>query len=163
MYEYKTLEQVSPVIIYQTYREAFEGIPSIGGDSFKAFAEMLQNCGYLSEGSMGAFEKSSGKLVAFALNSIYIYGGSSAAYNILTGTLPAYRNKGLAHELLERIELLLCEHQVTVYTTEATQNNSPAVALFRSLGFEVIGKLSTLVTDENGSRDISQYTFQLNL
>ena len=163
MYEYRTLEQLSPVVLYETFRTAYEGIPSIGGDSFKTFAQVLHNCGYLGEGSMGAFDKKTGRLVSFVLNSIYIYGGSSAAYNILTGTLPAYRRQGIAKELLHRIEELLCEHQVTVYTTEALQTNEAAVALFRSQGFRVIGELTTPVTDESGTREVSQYTLQLQL
>jgi len=163
MYEYRTLEQVSPVILYETFRTAYEGIPSIGGKSFRAFAQVLQNCGYLGEGSMGAFDKKTGRMVAFVLNSIYIYGGSSAAYNIMTGTLPGHRRKGLAKNLLNKCESLLRDHEVTMYTTEALQNNEPAVSLFRSRGFKVIGELSTPVTDDTGSHEINQYTMQLEL
>ena len=163
MYEYRTLEHVSPVILYETFRTAYEGVPSIGGKNFRAFAQVLQNCSYLGEGSMGAFDKKTGRMVAFVLNSIYIYGGSSAAYNIMTGTLPKYRRQGLAKELLQRVEKLLREHQVTMYMTEALQTNEAAVALFRSRDFKIIGELSTPVTDDTGTHEISQYTLQLEL
>ena len=163
MYEYRTLEQTSPVILYETFRTAYEGVPSIGGKNFRTFAQVLQNCGYLGEGSMGAFDKKTGRLVAFALNSVYIYGGSSAAYNIMTGTLPQYRRQGIARELLTRVESLLKDHQVTSYMSEALQTNEAAVALFRSRGFKIIGELSTPVTDDTGSHEISQYTLQLEL
>ena len=70
---------------------------------------------------------------------------------------------GLYQFRRELIQALLREHQVTMYMTEALQTNEAAVALFRSRNFKVIGELSTPVTDDTGTHEISQYTLQLEL
>ena len=52
---------------------------------------------------------------------------------------PAYRRKGVARKLLERLIELLKEQQVTAVTLEARASNTPAIALYQSLGFKSVG------------------------
>ena len=52
---------------------------------------------------------------------------------------PASRRKGVARTLLERLIELLKEQQVTAVTLEARASNTPAIALYQSLGFKSVG------------------------
>lgn len=52
---------------------------------------------------------------------------------------PAYRRKGVARKLLERLIELLKEQQVTAVTLEARASNTPAIVLYQSLGFKSVG------------------------
>ena len=52
---------------------------------------------------------------------------------------PAYRRKGVARKILERLIELLKEQQVTAVTLEARASNTPAIALYQSLGFKSVG------------------------
>ena len=163
MYEFKTLEGVSPESLYPVFLAAFEDAPMPGSASPDAFRRILRDCGYLAEASMGAFDTGTGRPVSIILNGIHISSGGGAAYGIFTGTLPEYRRQGLASALLDRLIPLLREHQVTLYTTEILQENTAALALCRSHGFEITGEIATGLPSADDNREICQYTLALRL
>ena len=163
MYEFKTLEGVSPESLYPVFLAALEGTPLAGGATPEAFRRMLRDCGYLADASMGAFDTGTGKPVSMILNSIHISAGNATACGILTGTLPEHRRQGLAAALLDRLIPLLREHQVTLYTTEILQENTAALALCRSHGFEITGEIATGLPSADDNREICQYTLALRL
>ena len=53
---------------------------------------------------------------------------------------PAYRRRGVALELVERLEMALKEKGVICLALEVRASNAAAIALYEKLGFSVIGK-----------------------
>jgi ribosomal-protein-alanine N-acetyltransferase len=53
---------------------------------------------------------------------------------------PAYRRRGVAQELVERLEMALKEKGVICLALEVRASNVAAIALYEKLGFSVIGK-----------------------
>ena len=53
---------------------------------------------------------------------------------------PAYRRRGVAQELVERLEMALKEKDVICLALEVRASNAAAIALYEKLGFSVIGK-----------------------
>ncbi|WP_346909698.1 GNAT family N-acetyltransferase [uncultured Roseibium sp.] len=65
----------------------------------------------------------------------------TAGYLISSGTLPAWRGKGLAQALAGRSEALLKQAGVTSLQLEVISTNAPAIRVYEKLGFQVIRDL----------------------
>lgn len=99
------------------------------------FSRMLRRRGFVPELSFAAFDEE--RIVAFTLNSIGNYEGIPTAYDTGTGTLAAYRGKGLATRIFEHSIPHLKRANVGRYLLEVLQHNTIAVSVYRKLGFEV--------------------------
>ena len=53
---------------------------------------------------------------------------------------PAYRRRGVAQELVERLEMALKEKGVICLALEVRASNAAAIALYEKLSFSVIGR-----------------------
>lgn len=53
---------------------------------------------------------------------------------------PAYRRQGVAAELVERLVTVLKEKGVICLALEVRASNTPAIALYEKLGFEIVGR-----------------------
>lgn len=96
---------------------------------------MLRRRGFVPELSFAAFEGE--RIVAFTLNGIGNYEGIPTAYDTGTGTLAAYRGKGLATRIFEHSIPHLKRANVGRYLLEVLQHNTRAISVYRKLGFEV--------------------------
>ena len=61
----------------------------------------------------------------------------NAGYLISSGTLPAWRGKGLAQALAGRSEALLKQANVASLQLEVISTNAPAIRVYEKLGFQV--------------------------
>lgn len=100
---------------------------------------MLKRRGYNPRLSFAAFE--GGEIVAFILNGTGIYGGVASAYDTGTGTVKEYRGRGLAAGIFTHSIPFLKEAGIRQYVLEVLQDNSPAVALYRRMGFRATRSL----------------------
>lgn len=101
-----------------------------------ALAAMQRRRGYWAAGSVGAF--AGDELVGFALTCR----DGARLYNSGTGVVPAHRGRGLARRLIEHVIEHAIEHVIrhggagmTSYVLEVLDDNAPAIALYRKLGF----------------------------
>jgi ribosomal protein S18 acetylase RimI-like enzyme len=132
--------------------ETIQSLAHLGSDQlFAAFSEafkdyelqlspdelevMISRRGYVPELSFGAFEN--GRLVSFTLNGIGDFKGQKTAYDTGTGTIEAYRGKGLASQIFQYSVPELKKAGVLQYLLEVLQHNSSAVSVYQKQGFGV--------------------------
>jgi len=108
-------------------------------------ANMLQRRGYTPSLSFGAFDGS--VLVSFTLNGTGIYGGKHTAYDTGTGTLAAYRGKGLASEIFTASLPILKQAGITQYLLEVLHYNTAAISVYTKLGFTISRELNYFLAD----------------
>ena len=70
------------------------------------------------------------KIVAFILNGIGEYDGKRICYDCAIGTIPAYRDRGLAGKLFRHAIRILEEADVEQNLIEGLQNNDSVIALY---------------------------------
>jgi ribosomal protein S18 acetylase RimI-like enzyme len=129
----QSLKTISFDTIFTAFNEAFSDYEvQVSKEELEA---MLTRRGFLPELSFGAFDN--GKLVAFTLNGIGIFGGIKTAYDTGTGTLKDYRGKGIASKIFTHSIPYLKDAGVSQYLLEVLQHNTNAVSVYRKLGFEV--------------------------
>jgi ribosomal protein S18 acetylase RimI-like enzyme len=88
--------------------------------------EMLTRRGFVQELSVGAFDGD--QLVGITLNGV----DGNRAYDSGTAVIPSHRRRGLAREMMQLSFSLLAPR---TYILEVLQQNTPAIALYESLGF----------------------------
>ena len=94
---------------------------------------MLKRRGFNPELSFAAFDN--GAIVAFTLNGTGTYGNTPTAYDTGTGTLAAYRGRGLAREIFSHSVPYLKKAGIEQYLLEVLQNNDKAIGVYRRAGF----------------------------
>ena len=129
-------------------------IRSLGGTSFdeiaRAFMEAFADYGidfdaakirdmFVRRGarpdlSFAAF--SGDRIVSFIINGIGRYGGTTAAYDTGTGTVPDFRGRRLTGAIFEYSQGRLAEAGIGTYVLEVLCDNTPAVKIYRGQGFE---------------------------
>jgi len=129
----RSLEKLSNKILFEAFQEAFKGYEIQLTDT--ELLKMLQRRGFAPELSFGVF--SGDKLLAFTFNGTGTFNGLPTAYDTGTGTIEAYRGKGLAGRIFEYSIPHLKSAGISHYLLEVLQHNSKAVSLYQSLGFKV--------------------------
>lgn len=131
--EIRTLAGIGFETLFAAFSEAFADYEMQLGEA--QLRRMLRRRGFVPELSFAAFEGE--RIVAFTLNGIGNYEGIPTAYDTGTGTLAAYRGKGLASRIFEHSIPHLKRANVCRYLLEVLQHNTKAVSVYRKLGFEV--------------------------
>lgn len=154
----KSLKNVSFTAIHETFFHAFAdyGLPAMNKD--KLF-QMVIRRGFNPALSFGAFDNES--LVSFTLNGNGLWHKKNTAYDTGTGTLKAYRGKGLAKQIFIDSVPILKENGIDQYLLEVLQGNEVAVNLYKKQGFEItrvfnyfVGKKSDLKIPSNRKKGI---------
>lgn len=162
MITYTTLETISYQTLYNAFMQAFNGFRITTEADYTTFCEMLKEKSYAPAISIGAFDSETGELVSFVLNSI-LSDNSKIAYDILTGTIPEYRRKGIAKNIFSKVKNILRENGIKLYTTEVLKSNSNALQLYLSIGFEIKGDIINTIKVPNGIREVVEYEIILKL
>lgn len=116
MFEYRSLENVGIEQIYNTFIKAFSDYQVKVYDSLDNFIHRLNYEGYNGKASIGSFEN--GKLVGFMLNGIRKWNGQITAYDMGTGIIKQYRNKGLTTNMFSKVKSNLIDMGVNQYLLE---------------------------------------------
>lgn len=103
----------------------------------------LKRRGYNPALSFGAFDDD--KLVSFTLNATDIYNGIKTGYDAGTGTIKEYRGQGLAFEIFETAQPILKQDGVKRYILEVLHYNTPAVSVYKKVGFTINRELNYFV------------------
>ncbi|MCK9616265.1 MAG: GNAT family N-acetyltransferase [Lentimicrobiaceae bacterium] len=133
MEEIKSLDKISFDTLFEAFNEAF-GSYEVQVNK-EELSIILKRRGFVSELSFGAFD--SNKLVAFTLNGIGSFNGLKTAYDTGTGTIKAYRGKGLASKVFTVSIPFLKEANITQYLLEVLQHNPNAISVYKNLDFTV--------------------------
>lgn len=95
---------------------------------------MFERRGFCPRLSFAAFDGDT--MAAFTLNGFGMHRGVLSCYDCATGTLPAYRGRGLAARVFEHSLPYMRESGAGQYVLEVLQSNEAAIALYRKQGFE---------------------------
>lgn len=135
MIEFRALGANDFDTVHAAFLEAFSDYVVPFALTREQLTEMLARRGYDPAASVGVFDE--GRMVAFTLNGV----DGDAAYDTGTGVVPSHRRQGLGGAMLEHLLPRLREQGLTRYVLEVIESNTPAVALYRSHGFEETRKL----------------------
>ena len=92
---------------------------------------------------LGAFEAESGELLGYLIISRYV-----DAWHVMNVAVePAYRRRGIASALLDRLFELTADDGRRGYTLEVRISNTHAIALYERLGFQGRGIRRGYYTD----------------
>lgn len=101
------------------------------------------------------------KPVGLIVNGIREFHGELIGWNGGTAVHKDYRSKGIGRRMLEATLDILEENNVNVSTLEAISENKSAIALYQSLGYDIIDHLECLEKKEGQIPVVSSNVFQL--
>ncbi len=153
MIKYITLENVSNKILFEAFMQSFQGFRITTETTYESFSEMLAERNYDPKISIGAFDTETGELVSYVLNSILVK-DVKTAYDILTGTIPNYRRRGISKTIFEKLKILLQQNGVMLYTTEVLKNNTGALELYLSVGFKIKDEVVNVIKTPKENREV---------
>lgn len=139
----RSLANTSIPELYAAFDAAFSDYPRRW--TAAEFEYDLKRRGYTPELSFGAFDDD--KLVSFTLNATGIFNGIPTAYDTGTGTLQAYRGKGLASKIFEVAAPCLKEAGIQQYLLEVLQVNDAAISIYKKAGFTISRSLNYFIQD----------------
>jgi ribosomal protein S18 acetylase RimI-like enzyme len=157
--EIKPLTKFSFHKLYAAWNEAFKDY--VRHWTKEELATMLHRRGYLPELSFGAFEHD--ELVSFTLNGTGDWNGQKTAYDTGTGTIRAYRGKGLATSIFNASLPFLKQAGITQYLLEVLQDNTKAISVYTGIGFTTTRSLNYFVQEFTNLklRETTAVSFQL--
>lgn len=103
----------------------------ISKDNLKAFFVDGIGKGFVS------VETESGDIASYG--GVIVAGGEAQVINVATH--PTYRRMGLGYTIMQRIIAYSIECGAEYITLEVREGNSPALALYESLGFNAVGRI----------------------
>ena len=162
MITYSTLENVTKQELFDAFMLSFQGFRITTETTYESFCEMLEHRNYDAAISIGAFDSETGELVSYVLNSM-LERDIKTAYDILTGTIPRYRRRGISRTIFEKMKLLLQQNEVKIYTTTVLKNNYEALGLYLSVGFSIKNEVVNTITTPKGSREVFEYEIVMNV
>ena len=137
----KSLSNSDYKAIYNAFSQAFADYEV--QQNSEQLQTVLKRRGFNPDLSFAAFEEN--EIVAFTLNGIGSFNGIPTAYDTGTGTLKAFRGKGLATQIFEHSIPYLKEAGIQQYLLEVLQHNTKAVSVYRNLGFETTREFNYFV------------------
>lgn len=154
--KYTTLENITNKVLFDAFMKSFQGFRITTETTYESFCEMLEEQKYDPSISIGAFDTETGELVSYVLNS-FLAREEKTAYDILTGTIPDYRRKGISKTIFEKVKRVLKQKDVIVYTTEVLKSNPGALELYLSVGFTINAEVVKTIKTPKGSREVCEY------
>jgi len=139
MYNYELLTNVSYQKIYQAFAKAFADYPVPFDMSLEDFVFMIERRGYNPDISFGAFYNE--ELVGFTLNGLRKWNNVLTAYDTGTGVVKEHRKKGIAKQIFLQSIPVLKEKNIKQYLLEVMDINTPAIDLYKKMGFTETRKL----------------------
>lgn len=143
--EITSLDRTAPDVLYAAFAEAFADYGIALAPHL--FRNMMQRRGFDPSLSFAAFD--AGRIAAFTLNGIGLHEERATAYDTGTGTLPAYRGRGLAAEIFEYAIPHLKRAGIRQYLLEVLQDNTKALNVYRKLGFETTREFNFFIREKS--------------
>jgi ribosomal protein S18 acetylase RimI-like enzyme len=141
-----SLENIPIETVYNSFIEAFSDYQVDLGLTLDKFKEMVKTRDLNLFYSIGYFDEN--KLVSFIICGYRELDGTRICYDGGTGTIAAYRRKGMGNQLLRELLKLLGQKGVDHFVLEVLENNKAAIDLYKKNGFEITRKLNCYETDK---------------
>ena len=135
MFEYRNLENVDTGTLYDAFMGAFADYEANFNLSSDRFSKILLRNHFRPDLSLGAFRR--GELVGFVLNGVRRWNNLLTAYDCGTGVLPQYRRQKIGTRMFVELQERFKACRIEQYLLEVIKTNTPAVQLYRKLGFAV--------------------------
>lgn len=150
MLKIKRLRDCSITEAVEAWNTGFEGYYFDLTTTPDKFEARMSSEGLSADLSVVAFWNE--RPVGLIVNGIRKFQGDWIAWNGGTAVAKEYRSKGIGRRLLEATLDILEDNDVHVTTLEAISENKGAIALYQSLGYDIIDHLECL---EKKAGDIS--------
>jgi GNAT superfamily N-acetyltransferase len=136
----RPVRDVDPRLVYELDVEATRDLPATEQFDFMPYDEweghVLERPLFTADGSFVAIVDG----VAAAVSMLVVDEESGRAANMFTGTLRAYRGRGLALAVKLASIAWAAEHGVTTIVTTNDETNGPMLAINRRLGYVPAGR-----------------------
>ncbi|MBO4556543.1 MAG: GNAT family N-acetyltransferase [Elusimicrobiales bacterium] len=143
MLELKTLDKVPIGLLQKCFVEVMAGNPNASKMTPEVIMRMNTMRGVEYRSSICALD--GGRMVAFILNSVGIWGKKKTAYNVGTGVIQEYRATSLSKDLILHVKEVLKKNAFHLYMLDVGITNDKARELYRNIGFEEVRNLTTMV------------------
>ncbi len=90
------------------------------------------------------------EIAGFIIGQIEITRNTLVGHVLTVDTVPSYRRKGTAQNLLRKIETIFREAGVKECRLEVREDNIAAATLYKKLGYKKMGKLRKYYDDVHG-------------
>ncbi len=138
--ELRPVSEIDPRLVYEVDTQASLDIPLVEQFNEMPYEEWVQHVleqpQFAADGSFCAMVDG----VAAATAFLNVDRETGRALNMFTGTLRAYRGRGLARAVKLAVTNWAAENGVTQIVTMNDESNAPMLAVNRSLGYRPAGR-----------------------
>lgn len=145
MYSVRRLNELTFDQAIQVWNEGFKGYLVEVSMTLEAFIARIVKENLSISNSIVAFDEN--RPVGILLNGIQEINGVKMAWNGGTAVVPEYRKKGVGKFLVETSEKINQEQGVEIATLEAISENTPAIELYKKMGYEIVDTLLWMNND----------------
>lgn len=100
--------------------------------------------------SISLVAREDGEIVGFIIGVIYPDGRTLSGHIVTIDVSPPHRRKGIGQTLLQETECIFVEKGVLTCLLEVREDNTPAMGLYRKLGYKEIGRLENYYGNAHG-------------
>ena len=145
MLHFRCLKTADFDALYECFLTAFSDYVVSMAVSREQFRQRLVRDGVDLELSVAAFDTD--EMVGFSLNAPGEWRGLSTAYDSGTGVVPSHRGAGVGKNLFAYMSEVLRGQRISQCLLEVISTNTPAVGLYRKLGFEQTRRFAVFRAD----------------
>jgi len=100
--------------------------------------------------TIGLVAKANNDMTGFVIAQVEVENDRVFGHIITVNVVPTYRRKGIGTKMLIEIESLLKQKGITECQLEVREDNSAALKLYQSVGYQKIGKLENYYGKKHG-------------
>ena len=145
-FELKRMNTCSFQTVIDVWNEGFQGYFVNMTLTLEQLLARINADGILPAFSFVAFVED--RAVGFLFNAVRNVSSKKRGWNGGTGVVPEYRGKGVGRLLVNAAIEMYRSERVNVATLEAISTNDSAIALYASCGYQIVGELTFLQTEQ---------------
>lgn len=115
-----------------------------------AFTKQQLACLITNYNTIGLTAEINGEIVGFVIARINIRRAITFGHILTVNVAPAYRRKGIAQKLLQKIEILFKERGINECRLEVRETNIAALNLYKKSGYTKAGRLEKYYGTDHG-------------
>jgi len=116
----------------------------------EAFTKQQIACLLTDYNTIALTARANDEITGFIIGQIDIIRKTLVGHILTVDTLPSYRRKGTAQNLLRKIEAIFKDEGVKECNLEVREDNIAAATLYQKLGYKKVGKLERYYGDAHG-------------